>query len=186
MRYYKYDESLLKFIPIKYRVVFIKIFIIVTSLWFFYFIIFTPKQKEKIEFEKVLLVEEQIKFTEKNLIKLIDRLNFRHPHIVLAQAKLESGNYSSKVFIENNNLMGMKEAKVRINLAKGTKNNHAYYDNWVESILCYGYWYSTYASKSKTEEQFYNLLGRMYAEDPNYLIKLKSIINNNNLKNKFK
>jgi uncharacterized FlgJ-related protein len=46
-----------------------------------------------------------------------------------------------KIFVENNNLFGMKEARVRLNLAKGTQYGHAYYDDWKESvsqIMLYG------------------------------------------------
>ena len=65
-------------------------------------------------------------FSEDKLIDMLVSLNIKFPHIVLAQAKLESGNYSSKIFKENHNLFGMKEARVRIHTSKGTQFNHAY------------------------------------------------------------
>ena len=123
-------------------------------------------------------------FTEDKLVRKLKELNIRYPHIVLAQAKLESNNYSSRIFIDNNNLFGMKEARVRINLAKGTQHKHAYYNTWQESVLDYAFWMSTYGSKCKTEQQYYNLLNG-YAEDANYQAKLKDIINKHQLKNKF-
>ena len=78
----------------------------------------------------------------------------------------------------------MKEARTRINLAKGTQYNHAYYGTWQESVLDYAFWMATYGSKCKTEQQYYNLLNG-YAEDPNYQAKLKSLINKHKLKDKF-
>ena len=48
------------------------------------------------EVEEVPL-EEQIEET-------IYKMNFKYPHIVLAQAKLESSNFNSTIFKENNNL----------------------------------------------------------------------------------
>jgi uncharacterized FlgJ-related protein len=123
-------------------------------------------------------------FTEDKLVRKLKELNIRYPHIVLAQAKLESNNYSSRIFIDNNNLFGMKEARVRINLAKGTQYKHAYYNTWQESVLDYAFWMATYGSKCKTEQQYYNLLNG-YAEDSNYQAKLKNIIKKNNLKSKF-
>ena len=123
-------------------------------------------------------------FTEDKLVRKLKELNIRYPHIVLAQAKLESNNYSSRIFIDNNNLFGMKEAHVRINLAKGTQYKHAYYNTWQESVLDYAFWMATYGSKCKTEQQYYNLLNG-YAEDSNYQAKLKNIIKKNNLKSKF-
>ena len=123
-------------------------------------------------------------FTEDKLVRKLKELNIRYPHIVLAQAKLESNNYSSRIFIDNNNLFGMKEARVRINLAKGTQYKHAYYNTWQESVLDYAFWMATYGSKCKTEQQYYNLLNG-YAEDSNYQAKLKNIIKKHNLKSKF-
>ena len=40
-------------------------------------------------------------FSEKALIELIKDCNMKYPHIVLAQAQLESGNFSSRIFKEN-------------------------------------------------------------------------------------
>jgi flagellum-specific peptidoglycan hydrolase FlgJ len=138
------------------------------------------------EYEKILIIEESNKFSENKLISRIKNLNFKYPHIVLAQAQLESNKYSSKIFIESNNLFGMKEAKSRINLAKGTQYNHAYYSNWSESLLDYAFWYSSYAYRCNSESQLFELLGKQYAEDSLYIVKLKDIIDKNKLKDKFK
>ena len=135
--------------------------------------------------EKLLLIEETNKFSEENLIEEISKLNFKYPHIVLAQAILETGEYQSKIFKENNNLFGMEEARIRLNLAKGTQYNHAYYNNWIESVMDYALWYSTFAYKCKTEKQLYRLLDRQYAEAPAYVSSLQHVVNVNNLKEKF-
>ena len=145
-----------------------------------------PKPIYTIESEKILLVEEQNTFNENKLIEKIDELNFKYPHIVLAQAILETGHFNSKIFKENNNLFGMKEARVRLNLAKGTQHGHAYYDNWEESVMDYALWYSTYGYKCKTEKQLFKLLNKQYAEASHYVEALKRIINKENLKIKFK
>lgn len=141
---------------------------------------------ELIDYERILEVNisGEREFTEDKLVRKLKELNIKYPHIVLAQAKLESNNYSSRIFIDNNNLFGMKEARVRINLAKGTQYKHAYYNTWQESVLDYAFWMATYGSKCKTEQQYYNLLNG-YAEDVNYQAKLKNIIKKNNLKDKF-
>ena len=160
---------------------------------FFLFLLFlflgvsqSPIQTKYItDTEKVLLIEEHNLFTEELLVEEIDKLNFKFPYIVLAQAILESGRYSSKIFKENHNLFGMKEARVRLNLAKGTQYGHAYYDNWKESIADYALWYSTYAYKCKNEKQLYKLLNKQYAEASYYPQALKRIIKVNKLVEKF-
>ena len=98
---------------------------------------------------------------------------------------LKIGHYESKIFKENHNLFGMKEARVRLNLAEGTQHGHAYYNNWEESVMDYALWYSTYAYKCKTEKQLYKLLDKQYAEADAYVSSLQHIIKINNLKEKF-
>lgn len=135
--------------------------------------------------EKLIVIREYNGFSEQRLIEKINQLNFRYPHIILAQAKLESGNFKSTIFLENNNMFGMKEAKLRANLAKGTNRNHAYYETWQDCILDYALYYSTYLSDIRTEGEYFEYLRQNYAEDPTYVQRLKEIIKKQELKNKF-
>jgi uncharacterized FlgJ-related protein len=135
--------------------------------------------------EKLIVIREYNDFSEQKLIEKIDQLNFRYPHIILAQAKLESGHFKSTIFLENNNMFGMKEAKLRANLAKGTNRNHAYYDTWQDCIIDYALYYSTYLSDIKTEGEYFEYLKQNYAEDPTYVQRLKQIIKKQDLKSKF-
>lgn len=125
-------------------------------------------------------------FTKEELIFFIDKLNFKYPEVILAQSMLETGHYTSEVFCSNNNLFGMRQPFSRINISGGTKNGHSYYNNWVESIVDYGFWYSTYAYKCSTREEFLDLLDKTYAEDKRYKLKLLEIIQSHNLEEKFK
>jgi len=130
-------------------------------------------------------IVEKESFTQDSLIQLLKDLNVKYPHIVLAQSILETGHYESKIFKENNNLFGMREARVRIHTAKGTKNNHAYYDNWVESVYDYAFYQSTYYSDIRSEKQYYRKLDKSYAEAKNYVNTLKEIVERENLTEKF-
>ena len=143
-----------------------------------------PSLKSK--YEKVCIAEVQNNFTEEKFINKIKQLNLNYPHIVYAQAMLESGNFTSKIFKENNNMFGMKQARVRINLAKSTQYNHAYFETWEDCLLDFAFHRATYFSKLKTEQDYYNYLGKYYAEDPSYIGKLKSMVNKYKLKDKFK
>lgn len=135
--------------------------------------------------EKLIVIREHNEFSEQRLIEKIKQLNFRYPHIILAQAKLESGNFKSTIFLENKNMFGMKEAKLRANLAKGTNRNHAYYETWQDCILDYALYYSTYLSDIRTEGEYFEYLRQNYAEDPTYVQRLKEVIKKQELKNKF-
>ena len=135
--------------------------------------------------DELIVIREYNEFSEEKLIEKITELNFRYPHIILAQAKLESGHFKSTIFLENNNMFGMKEAKLRANLAKGTNRGHAYYDTWQDCILDYALYYSTYLSDIRTEGEYFEYLRQNYAEDPTYVQRLKQIIKKQDLKNKF-
>ena len=186
MKIYTYDKNNLQYTPINYATTFLKIALVYLTLFLFLGLTNAPIEKEYItNTENVLLVEDMDTFNEELLILEIKSLNFKFPHIILAQSILETGHYKSKIFKENKNLFGMKEARVRLNLAKGTQFGHAYYDNWKESLTDYALWYSTYAYKCKTEKQLYKLLDRQYAEATAYVSSLQKLILINNLKEKF-
>jgi len=180
---YKYNKQELRYEPI-FQLKFFK--------WGVFGLIFMSfmsiSTMEVSEYERILQItlegEKHRQFTEEKLIEKLKELNVKYPHIVLAQAKLESNNYSSRIFMENHNLFGMKEARVRINLAKGTQYKHAYYNTWQESVLDYAFWAATYGSKCKTEDQYFKLLSG-YAEDEGYQVKLRNIIKRDNLKELF-
>lgn len=59
---------------------------------------------------------------------------------VAAQATLESGNFTSEIYKENKNFMGMKEAHCRLTTAKGSNRNHAKYYTEIECMADYILW----------------------------------------------
>lgn len=146
----------------------------------------TPNTGELSYEEKLIVIREYNEFTQEKLLKKIKELNFKFPHIVLAQTIQETGNFKSTIFLENNNLFGMKEAKLRANLAKGTSRGHAYYSSWQESVYDYAMFYNSYLRKINTEGEYYEYLKQNYAEDPEYVERLKSIVKQYDLKNKLK
>lgn len=142
----------------------------------------TPQEKELI---LINVQDTSLTFSEEKLISLMNELNIKFPHIVLAQAKVESGNYTSKIFRENHNLFGMKEARVRIHTAQGTQFNHAYYNTWRESVYDYAFYQCRYLSNINTEDEYLSYLGQSYAEATNYVSILKTMIKREKLREKF-
>jgi hypothetical protein len=140
------------------------------------------------DLEKEILIVDinnQNNFTQDKLVGLLKDLNVKYPHIVLAQARLETGGYKSRIFKENNNLFGMRQATVRINTASGTQHNHAYYDTWEESVYDYAFYQTRYLSGAKSEAEYLYVIGQSYAEDPTYIVKLKREIENKRLRSLF-
>jgi len=142
-------------------------------------------RQDHTESEVMIIMAEQNKFSADKLIGMIKEMNFKYPHIVFAQAILETSNFQSRIFKENHNIFGMKQAVLRITKAKGTQYEHAFYKNWIESLDDYALYSSTYLSSLKTESDYFDYLSQNYAEDTLYISKLKQIIASLNLKSKF-
>lgn len=142
----------------------------------------TPKN-EVISHNKDVLtsyawVEQQSKMpvTDETALCFMQQIGIEHPHIVLAQMKLESGNYTSKLALENNNYFGMKQPRKRATTSIGEKNGYASYKSWVHSVLDYALWQKEYA-RQLTENQYLDSLSK-YAEDKNYTLKIKKLSKN--------
>jgi flagellum-specific peptidoglycan hydrolase FlgJ len=81
------------------------------------------------------------------------------PKIVLAQARLETGNFTSKLCKQKHNLFGIKH-----------KGRYASYRTWRESISDY----KKCISSRYKEGSYYSFLKSIgYAKDSKYLYKLK-------------
>lgn len=186
---YKFDKTTLQYVKDTKRIKFAILGLI--SLVMITFLLGRYTNLQALDaFEKELIVlnlqKEKNKFTEEKLIAMLKDLNVKFPYIALAQAKLETGSFKSKVFKQNNNLFGMKQARVRVNTAKGTNLNHAYYENWQESVYDYAFYQCRYMSNARTEAEYFAALDASYAEATYYSGTLKNIIKKENLKAIFK
>lgn len=114
-------------------------------------------------------------FTVEKFKQYLKELNVKFPHVVYAQAVLETGRFSSKIFKQNNNLFGMKQARMRATTNAGTESGHAVYKSWRESVLDYAMYQCAFLSRIRTEEAYYTYLRENYAEDPNYIRLVQSI-----------
>jgi hypothetical protein len=188
---YTYDVNRIKFNRIslsKYFIFLILPIMVVSLIVFLYG--YKTGINTKVELlsqeEKILLIESIDPFSENKLVEMMVELGIKFPYIPLAQSKLETGNWKSSVFIENHNLFGMKEATRRVSTAKGSNKGHAYYDTWRESVYDYAFYQCRYLGNIKTESEYFQYLSATYAEDTAYVDKLKRIIQNEGLKEKFK
>jgi len=173
---YVFDKSSLSY----QRVSFLKVFsipIIVLFLLGSFFGATTadPTVIEKLtEVEKLIVINESTKFTKERLQVEIGNFNFKFPEIVYAQAIIETGNFTSVIFKESHNMFGMKLAKLRPTTAVGESRGHAEYYNWIDSLHDYGIYYAKYLM-DLNEEEYYAFLSKYYAEDPNYVKKVRRL-----------
>jgi uncharacterized FlgJ-related protein len=184
--FYKFNQDTLEFQRVKPST-YVKVGLLVLAVATIIGFSSSPRAvlKDLTPEEKIIVVREYNGFTQKALIEKIKSLNFKFPYIILAQSYQETGNYKSDIFLNGNNLFGMKQARIRATLAQGTSSGHARYSSWQESLYDYALFYNTYLLNLKTEGEYYGYLQQYYAEDPNYVERLKNIINNKKLKEKF-
>lgn len=110
--------------------------------------------------QKLVSNAEENALTDKKLMDELIRQNIKHPKIVLAQAKHETGNYKSKVFKSHKNLFGLRGP-----------NGYYKFNTWQESVTGYKN-YIQYKYKGGDYFEFLNKIG--YAEDPLYTKRLKT------------
>ena len=83
---------------------------------------------------------------------------------------LDGNNY----VILNNNIFGMKHPKIRETTAicEG-KSGYAKYKTWIQSVEDYQHWQDFFLKdKEISRQEYLNLLGRIYATDKNYVLRL--------------
>ena len=108
---------------------------------------------------------------------LLDSVGAYYPEVIMAQYELESCKGQSKVYCRTNNLFGMKKAYKRQTCRNTTniKAGYAEYKNWQLSVLDRILWDISKWSEKPTKQEYLSMLGRTYAEDPQYIEKLKVI-----------
>ena len=120
--------------------------------------------------DSTIYIEEDYFAVETPEVALYDALlyyDIKYPDIVYAQAVLETGWFTSRLCLENNNLFGLYDS-----------TNECYYkfDNWYESVLAYK---NKVQYKYTDGEDYYLFLKNLpYAEDSTYIDKVKSIQDN--------
>ena len=100
--------------------------------------------------------------TKEQVKKELERQNVPHSEIVLAQARLETGNFKSDKCRKHHNLFGIKH-----------NGKYAKYPNWQSSVKDYK---KRISSRYKGGDYMLFLKKIGYAKDPNYNKKINKII----------
>ena len=106
--------------------------------------------------------------TTKEVLTELEKQEVWYPEVVLAQAILETGWFDCKrCSLDKNNLFGLWDSR---------NQKYFEYDTWQESIGGYkrGIQYKFFRKDYKDYYKFLEEIG--YAEDPNYISKLKIIV----------
>ena len=142
-----------------------KLFILTTSL------LFSMNVENRTPHTTSATAARNIAFAD-SVKLLIEKTNIAHPDIVYRQAEIETANFTSAIFRENNNLFGMRRAKARPHTQTGENKGYAVYDSWRESIIDMALWQS-WNAKRLDRQAYIELLQEIYSIDTNYIQKLK-------------
>ena len=125
-----------------------------------------PPDHQILDVVKLEQPEFLLKSPEEGLIEALDYYSVEYPNIVYAQAILETGHFRSKVYKEYNNLFGLYNSRTK---------SYYKFNHWSESVIAY---LDFIQNKYRPPNDYYKfLLDIGYAEDPEYINKLKIIVN---------
>ena len=139
--------------------------------------VLTEKTIEQHIGEAILYNDNEI--NDSLLFNYLKDVNAWYPEVLLAQAQIESGRYTSNVFNSANNLYGMKVVNSRFHCQTGSYFSYGCYDSWKLSVLDRLLWDLFIFDSIKPEKDDYLRALRNYAEDPNYIQTIQQTIKKN-------
>jgi len=100
----------------------------------------------------------------------------KSPEIVFIQAQIETGYFKSDLFLNANNLFGMRYPRIRDTYASGIYKHHAYYKSWLSCVKDYALWQKHYAEKGYDLDSYLIFLGEIgYATNKKYVKLIKEM-----------
>lgn len=115
---------------------------------------------------KVLNNGDVPEFTPELFVKKVKEAGITYPDVAIAQSLWETGHFKKGVFLKNNNLFGMKHPGRRKTTSIGKANNHAKYNNWLDSVTDYKLWEKDWGMDKLPKDQYINKLNNVYCFPP--------------------
>lgn len=156
------------YIRMKIHVVWLIIALLVVA---FLVNVYSDNKKENTIVEKEDSVSVQWRqnhflLSEENLYNELVAQGVDFPEIVTAQAILETGHFKSYACLQQNNLFGLRD----------NKGKYMSFPHWTDAVAAYKKYIQRY--NHPVPEDYYAYLQELgYAEDPQYIDKLKQIVN---------
>ena len=121
-----------------------------------------------------------------SIYSVLECVDAWYPDYIVAQAILESATFTSDVFKENNNLFGMRPVSRRSTTQTGKKTDkptYGHYKNWQLCVLDRVLWDMFRFKEMPTIEEYEKAI-MQYAEDTEYISKIRKVMTDNEKKKK--
>lgn len=152
----------------KQKVYNILMLFLIGGLYGLYYIDYQEEHREPEKVDVLRLEQPEFLLSEKpddDLMAVLEYYNVKHKNIVYAQAILETSHFRSKVCREYNNLFGLYNSRSK---------DYYKFNHWSESVVAY---LNYIQYRYKPPNDYYKFLEEIgYAEDPQYITKLKNIV----------
>ena len=106
-------------------------------------------------------LSNDIDLNDSSILKELVKNHCILPSIAIAQSRIETGNYTSDICIENKNLFGIKAHKCKY--VKGVNKDHATFKSYKDNIACYCH----------IQQRYLKSIDKSYATDSSYITKIK-------------
>jgi hypothetical protein len=111
---------------------------------------------------------QDLDLTKENFFTVCRILEIKHPDVVYAQARLESGNFTSSHYRNRKNFLGIYDSK---------RKRYMSFDHWTDCLVAYRDKVQyRYKRNLDREDYLHWLVETGYAEDPNYISKLRKML----------
>lgn len=129
-------------------------------------IILAGKSPEIITRIERLVIEkpvEDMPLTDSAIVHELTQMGCVLPTVALAQMKLETGHFRSKICRENKNIAGIRTSKSKH--VTGMRNGHCSYNSYRDCLRDY----------VRIQNRYLASIDGKYAEDPNYIQQIRNI-----------
>lgn len=122
-----------------------------------------------------VVLDNDIILCDSTLYRVLKENGAWYPDILVAQSRLETGNYKSQLCVAANNIFGMRKVHKRETLQCGDTNGYGKYNHWIDSAIDRIMLDTTVFNNIMPSIEVYEKYITSYAKDSNYLKKIKSI-----------
>lgn len=107
--------------------------------------------------------------TRQEFVAVCDSLGVKHPNVVWAQARLESGNFESKTYKQKHNCLGIYDSK---------RKQYAWFNSWQECVEAYRDRVQyRFTRTDATDEEYLQWLTKIgYAKEKTYASRVRKIM----------